>query len=238
MRLDIIAQGKGGVGKTACAAYLTQHLMQSQQVLCIDADSNNPSFSAFKAFDARKIFLAYGDEINPREFDAMIEAVAESDADTAVIDVGSSSFGPLLSYMRQNEVIPMLEEMGHTVRFHVIIAGGASLDDTVASFAGLCKFFPDVELVVWLNGYFGEPTRNGKRFDKTPIYEANAHRIFGVVEIPPVKKDTFGHDLEAMMGARQTFDERIALDSIPIMTKQRLKMVWRDLQGQMVRGNL
>lgn len=233
MELNFVLQGKGGVGKTAIAAYLTQYLAKDREVLSIDADSNNPSYSAFKAFDAKPIFLAYGDEVNQRAFDQLIEEIAASTAEAAVIDVGSSSFGALCSYIRTNEIISLLDGMGHSVRFHVVITGGASQSDTVNSFAVLAEYFPDVEMVIWSNGYFGEPGRNGKTFEQSLVYEKNKHRIFAYITLPELKKETFGFDLEAMMTARQTFDERINGPETNIVAKQRLKMVWRDLTDQL-----
>jgi hypothetical protein len=236
--INILLNGKGGVGKSAIASYMTQYFKKNREVLCIDTDSNTPSYSLFKAFDVKKIFLTSGDEINPRAFDQMIEDIAASDAQEAVIDVGSSSFAPLLGYILTNDVLSMLESMGHEVRFHVVIAGGVSLDDSVSSFAKLCKSFPDVEMVLWLNGYPGPLIKDGKPFDETALFKENVYRIFGTIEIPALKKETFGYDLENMMAARKTFAEQIDNPGISIMSKQRLKMVWADLQAQMTEARL
>jgi len=56
--------------------------------------------------------------------------------------------------------------------------------------------------------------------------------------LPAVKKETFGHDLEQMLSARQTFDEAAASEAYPIMARQRLKMIWRKVSAQMDRAQL
>jgi hypothetical protein len=48
-------------------------------------------------------------------------------------------------------------------------------------------------------------------------------------------QDTFGRDVEEMISAKLTFQEAIATARMPIMTKQRLKVVQRDLFEQLDR---
>ncbi|CCG42341.1 hypothetical protein PHAMO_380009 [Magnetospirillum molischianum DSM 120] len=54
----------------------------------------------------------------------MAEGDGDESAPVMVVDNGASTFVPLCSYLLQNEVIPLLAEAGHGVRFHTVITGG------------------------------------------------------------------------------------------------------------------
>ena len=54
-----------------------------------------------------------------------------------------------------------------------------------------------------------------------------------IVTIPALKEDTYGRDLSDMLQERLTFDEALAMDSLTIMTRQRLKIVKGQLFSQL-----
>jgi hypothetical protein len=54
----------------------------------------------------------------------------------------------------------------------------------------------------------------------------------GIVRIPSLKAETYGRDLSDMLQARLTFDEALAMDSLTIMTRQRLKIIQTQLYAQ------
>ena len=53
------------------------------------------------------------------------------------------------------------------------------------------------------------------------------------MKIPALKEDTYGRDLSDMLQERLTFDEALAMDSLTIMTRQRLKIVKGQLFSQL-----
>ena len=59
-----------------------------------------------------------GEEINPRNFDALVELVAPSKHDV-IIDNGASSFVQLAHYLVTNEVPQLLQGMGHELVIHL-----------------------------------------------------------------------------------------------------------------------
>jgi hypothetical protein len=59
--------------------------------------------------------------------------------------------------------------------------------------------------------------------------------VCGSVIFQKRNQDTFGRDLEEMIAAKLTFQEAISVAKLPIMAKQRLKMIQRDLFEQLVR---
>lgn len=232
--IHMILQGKGGVGKSFIAATLAQYkLSKGQKPLCVDTDPINATFHGYKALGVRRLQIMQGDEINPRNFDALVELIAPSKHDV-IIDNGASSFVPLAHYLISNQVPALLVEMGHTLIVHTVITGGQALLDTVSGFAQIITQFPSETLfVVWLNPYWGPIEHEGKSFEQMKAYVANKSRVSALIQIPALKEDTFGRDLSEMLQARLTFDEALAMESLTIMTRQRLKIVKAQLFGQL-----
>jgi hypothetical protein len=63
-------------------------------------------------------------------------------------------------------------------------------------------------------------------------YVANKDRVSAIVRLPSLKKETYGRDLAEMLQARLTFDEALALGTLTIMTRQRLKIIRDQVFGQ------
>lgn len=224
--IHMVLQGKGGVGKSFVAALLAQYMMQKgQHPLCIDTDPVNSTFYGYKGLDVRRLQIMDGDEINARNFDALIELIAPTQQGV-IIDNGASSFVPLAHYLISNQVPAMLQAMGHELVLHTLITGGQALLDTVSGFSQLVTQFPDeARFVVWLNPYWGPIEHQGKRFTELKAYGDNKERVSAIVEIPLLKEQTFGRDLSDMLQSRLTFDEAIMKESLSIMSRQRLKIV-------------
>ena len=89
-RIHMLLQGKGGVGKSFIASVLAQYkLAKGQKPLCIDTDPVNATFFGFKALKVQRLQLMDGEEINPRNFDALVELVprpAEQGATPPLVD--------------------------------------------------------------------------------------------------------------------------------------------------------
>lgn len=64
-------------------------------------------------------------------------------------------------------------------------------------------------------------------------YTENADKVLGSVHIPKRNPDTFGRDVEDVISRKLTFEEAITSGAFSIMTKQRLKVVQRDLFEQL-----
>jgi hypothetical protein len=229
----MILQGKGGVGKSFIAAVLAQYqLSQGRNPLCIDTDPVNSTFFGFKGLNVRRLHILDGDEINSRNFDALVELMAPSE-DDVIIDNGASSFVPLSHYLISNQVPALLQEMGHELIVHTIITGSQALLDTVSGFAQLASQFPrEAWFVVWLNPYWGPIEHEGKGFEQLKAYRDNKDRVSAIVQIPALKEETYGRDLSDMLQQRLTFDEALASESLTIMTRQRLKIVRGQLYDQ------
>lgn len=233
-KIHMVLQGKGGVGKSMIAATLAQYkTAKGQSPLCIDTDPVNATFEGYKALNVRRLHIMDGDEINTRHFDALVELIALAENDV-IIDNGASSFVPLSHYLISNQVPALLQNMGHELVVHTVITGGQALMDTVSGFAQLAGQFPDECLfVVWLNPYWGPIDHEGKGFEQMKAYITNKSRVSAIVRIPALKDETYGRDFAEMLQARLTFNEALAMESLTIMTRQRLKIVRTQLFGQL-----
>jgi hypothetical protein len=231
-KIHLILQGKGGVGKSFIAATLAQYkASRGQSPLCIDTDPVNATFHGYKALKVHKLQIMDGDEIKSRTFDTLVELVATSKNDV-IIDNGASSFVPLSHYLISNQVPALLQDLGHELVVHTIITGGQALLDTVSGFAQIARQFPAEALfVVWLNPYWGPIEYEGKGFEQLKAYKDNKDRVSAIVPIPTLKEETYGRDLSDMLQERLTFDEALAMESLTIMTRQRLKIIKAQLFG-------
>jgi hypothetical protein len=233
-KIHMLLQGKGGVGKSFIATTLAQYKQShGHKPLCIDTDPVNATFHGYKALDVQRLQIMEDDEINPRSFDTLVEMMTTS-RDDVVIDNGASSFVPLSHYLISNRVPALLTDMGHELIVHTVITGGQALDDTVNGFAQIARQFPfGTQFVAWLNPYWGPIEHEGKPFQQMKAYLTNKERVSAIVRIPVLKAETFGRDLGDMLRARLTFDESLAMESLTIMTRQRLKIIRGLLFGQL-----
>lgn len=233
-KIHMVLQGKGSVGKSMIAAALAQYkTAKDQKPMCVDTDPVNATFEGYKALNVRRLHIMDGDEINTRHFDALVELIAPAENDV-IIDNGASSFVPLSHYLISNQVPALLQDMGHELVVHTVITGGQALLDTVSGFAQLAGQFPaDCLFVVWLNPYWGPIDHEGKGFEQMKAYTTNKSRVSAIIRIPELKDETYGRDFAEMLQARLTFDEALAMDSLTIMTRQRLKIVRSQLFGQL-----
>lgn len=233
-KVHITLQGKGGVGKSFVSALIAQYLRsKGQQPLCIDTDPVNATFRGYKSLNVHGLEIMDGDEINSRKFDNLIEMIAASEQDI-IVDNGASSFVPLSHYLLSNQIPQLLANMGHDLVLHTLVTGGQAQLDTVSGFAQLARQFPaESSLVVWLNPYWGNIEMQGKGFEQFKAYNDNRQRVSAIVQIPTLKEETFGHDLAEILKERQTFEEALAEPKLPIVVRQRLKIIQDKLYQQM-----
>lgn len=234
MKIHVMLQGKGGVGKSFVSTLIAQYKVhKGQNPLCIDTDPINATFQGFKALKVQRLEIMDGDEINSRHFDELIERVAASKEDV-VIDNGASSFVPLSHYLISNQVPSLLRELSHELIIHTVITGGQALFDTMHGLSQLInQFSEDAHFVVWLNPYWGAITHEGKEFEQMKVYRDNKGRIAALIHIPALKAETYGHDLTAMLQKKITFNEALHDTQNNLMTRQRLKIIRDQLFDQL-----
>jgi len=231
--IHFILQGKGGVGKSLVAALLAQYLKKQDAALfCADTDPVNDTFARYAAFGAKRVEILNADKnINPREFDSLIEQLLEHEGN-AVVDNGASTFVPLSAYLVENGVIEMLQDAGKTVYIHTVLTGGQALEDTMMGLQALLNS-QSAPIVVWENEFFGEVAKDGKRFEQSKLYEKNRERIKGLITVHKRNQDTFGKDMEVLVSNKLTFDEAMTSNLFTIMPRQRLKTMQKSIFDQL-----
>ncbi len=234
-KVHLTLQGKGGVGKSVVSSLLAQYLLSKEQkVVCIDTDPVNNTFEGYAGLQARRIeLMEAGSILNQRNFDDMMEMIL-AEPYTFVVDNGASSFLPLSSYMVENGVVDMINESGRQIVVHTIVTGGQALADTLNGFKGLCDNLPrSVQIVVWLNEFFGNIESDGKTFEEMKVYINHKDRVHALVRIPQQNSQTFGVDMRRMLDRKLTFAEVKNDPEFGIMAKQRLAQIRRVIFEQL-----
>lgn len=234
--VHVIAQGKGGVGKSLSAAFLAQYLKEravNDTLYCFDTDPVNQTFSRFQDLKPEIIKLLTADNnIDTRNFDSLIEQLIEKDG-IAVVDNGAATFVPLMSYMAENHIPALLRDAGVRLIVHVPMMGGQALKDCGIGLVQTARDI-DAEIVVWLNEFHGKiGDGNGKSFTDFQVYKEYKQRIIGIVEIVSRNPDTFGKDIQAMISRNLTFAEADVSSEFSLMPRQRLRTVKRDIFTQL-----
>ena len=70
---------------------------------------------------------------------------------------------------------------------------------------------------------------DGKRFEEMKTYLDNKSRVSAIIRIPNYKADTFGKDLSEILQSKLTFSEALESKSLPIMVRQRLNIIRKQL---------
>lgn len=224
--IHFFLQGKGGVGKTLISSFTTQYLKSiSKDVLCIDTDSVNHTFSQYKSFKVIEynIYNPESSFLDETVIEQMAEFVYESNNENIIIDNGASSFMPLMKYLTDNEIIEALNEAGHQIYIHTVITGGQGIEDTAAGLQSILENFQSTSIIVWLNYKFGDILMNNKKFNDWSLYKNNSDVISGIIPIDFNTSQLFQNDLELMLGAKHTFDE--AMTSSKLFSRNRLKQM-------------
>ena len=145
-----------------------------------------------------------------------------------IVDNGASSFLALNSYIKENDVLGILTDNGHSVYFHSVITGGQAVADTALGLLSLALGFPGAPIVVWLNPYFGEIRLDDRPFEEFKVYQEFSGQFHAVITIPQGNKATLGKDLEILFAKRQSFATAIN-SSQSIVMRSRLSRYWNDL---------
>lgn len=248
-KIDLVIQKKGGVGKSVCAALLCQALMEAGvDFIGVDTDPSNQSLAAYGELPVKWLNLlssenGNGDDIDKRLFDSLVGSICsmESVESHVVIDIGASNYHPFCAYLQGTGALDVLTDMGHEVRFHIVIAGGGEMMDTCACLNDLATNFPLAKLVPWLNPYNGHiySQTTEKSFMDFTVSREFGHRYLAVVELPDrCLNSLFRNDLQNHFAKFVTFQTAIASPDNHVMVRQRLKMFWEEAKAAIAAADL
>jgi hypothetical protein len=231
--IHLVLQGKGGVGKSFVASILGQYFRErGHDVHCVDTDPVNQTFAQYRDLVVQRLDLLLEGAVDQRAFDGLIERLLTEEG-LFVVDNGASTFIPMWNYILENDVIRVLRDSGKHLFVHCIITGGQALTDTLTGFAKLAETTPDQNIVLWVNEYFGRVERDGRPLSDLPVYREHVDKVWGSVAMPKRNRDTFGRDVEDLLRRKMTFRQAIEGGDFPIMVRQRLKVIQRELFEQL-----
>lgn len=232
-----IMQGKGGVGKSMVASLLFQTLKEhfNKEVIGYDLDPANHTFAGYKELGVKivEIFDITNKTRVSSGIDTFVDDLlsAECASDQHyIIDSGSSALNVWSAYLEEISLFHLLinkrdkddNESSNRVFIHSILAGGQMLIDTTTNFDALCKMFPDVSFILWVNPFFGAVRLADKDYTEFTAYNAHKNKIVAEIKLPYYQSNLASADVEAMFAARRTFNTAINSGSATIPTQIRL----------------
>ena len=231
--VHFVLQGKGGVGKSFVSAILAQYFRERcLETHCVDTDPVNQTFAQYRDLEVQRLDLLTEGAVDQRAFDGLVERLLTEEG-LFVVDNGASTFIPMWNYILENDVIRVLREAGKQLFVHCVITGGQALTDTLTGFAKLAETTPDRNIVLWVNEYFGRVERDGRPLSDMAVYRDHADKVWGSIAIPKRNRDTFGRDVEDLLRRKMTFRQALEGGEFPIMVRQRLKVIQRELFEQL-----
>jgi hypothetical protein len=234
-QVHLVLQGKGGVGKSLISAILGQYFQHRKAAPhCFDTDPVNATFAQYQALRAEHINVLRRGAIHDKRFDELFEKICALDG-VCIVDTGATTFVPLWNYILENDILNFLTGRSRRVFVHCVVTGGQAMEDTLNGFNRLAETTTQKNVIVWLNEYFGEISRDGKSFDEFRVAEEQAAKLLGTVVIRERNPNTYGDDMRQMLSKRLTFEEAIRLAEFSLVSKQRLTIIRRELFEQLDR---
>jgi hypothetical protein len=234
-QVHFILQGKGGVGKSLVSAVLAQYFRHRKIIPhYFDTDPVNATFAQYQALAAEHLNVLRRGAIHDKRFDDLIEKLCQLDG-ISIVDTGATTFVPLWNYILENEILCFLKTRARRVFVHSVIAGGQDMSDTLNGLERLAETTTEKNVIVWLNEYFGEISKDGKPFEQFRVAEDQVEKLLGTVVIRERNPNTYGDDMRQMLAKRLTFEEAIRLAEFSLVSKQRLEIIRRELFEQLER---
>lgn len=234
--INMILQGKGGVGKSLIAALLAQYFSRNvNKVTCADTDPVNRTFSKYAALDVASIDIAEGGNVIQRKFDPLMEAVLFNDGDY-VIDNGAATFLPLTRYLAENEVFKVMAEHGKKTYIHSVLVSGQAQSDTYDGLASLLDNVGEfAKVVIWENEFWGKVEFDGLPITSSKLYKEadKAGKIAGIVKIVNRNSDSFTGDIKEMTRLNLTLDEVKNSKAFQFWAKKRVSDFVEDIFAEL-----
>lgn len=248
MRIHIILQSKGGVGKSFAASSLAQFKMEAngpETVRCFDVDPGNHSLCSFKALGATEASLIENGVIVEQKWDEWVEDVlALTDVQDVIVDVGASTFIPFNAFILGNNLPSFFAKLDHRLTLHTVISGGPPLHDTLTGATALAHQYKDlvefVDLAIWTNPHLGPLAYLQTDLGKMDAFIKLQKLAYSIVEIPDTqpKGSLFRGAINDLLSQRLTFNEGINDPHRPILVRQRIHILKEQLFASLSAANV
>jgi len=227
--LHISLNGKGGVGKSYISATLMQYI-ENENVIGIDTDPSNRTLADIKSLDVMSLELMQDNQISVSKFDDLIMYLLELKDKDVVMDVGATTFLPLVNYLLESYIINLILSNQYNIILHIPVVGGEAMSDTLNGLEQLIGAFKDsCTYIVWANEHFGKLTdKDGKNFEGMEVYTKNKKHIHGLVYLPK-NPELITLAIEKMKKSKATFDDVLKDPNFNILDKSRIGIVKKDI---------
>ena len=227
--INLVIAGKGGVGKSYVSALLAQYITEKgNKPVCIDTDTNNGTFSSYKAFNAKRFSVIDDDFIIHQSFlDDMLSYIVNQNEDT-VIDVGASSFNAFCAWMKEFDLAEVMEAYGLKILVHLVMEGGANTENSLIDLNTVMSVVK-APVVIWENRHRGPVIFDGNPLAEIHFIKDNPS-IKGIIVIPENKTETKKSSILLMTKNHLTFQEIDAIPDIWLQHKSRLSQYWIEIK--------
>lgn len=229
--LNISLQGKGGVGKSYISALLMQYIQDKKRnIVGVDTDPNNATLKSILSLDVMSLELIQDNQISVAKFDDLTMYLLELKDKDVVIDVGATTFLPLVNYLLESDIINLILSNQYNIVLHIPVVGGEAMPDTLNGLEQLIGAFKtSCTYIVYANEYFGKLTdKDGKSFEEMEAYIKNKKHIHGLVYLPK-NPELITLAIQKMKKANATFDGVLEDESFNILEKSRIGIVKNDI---------
>jgi len=233
--VEIILGHKGGIGKSTISAYRAEYLKEKEEkeVMCIDTDPENTTFLKYKNLNPIHIQIkddTTGD-IDKSKLDDLTEIILDNKDKNLVIDTGSTTYTPLVSYLIENDFFSILDNENIEYRLLCIVHGGGNTLDSINGIVKINNKFPNASLIVFNNELQASTSFNNKELTETKAYQSIKDNVIGIVNIPK-KSSYIVDDITSMAQKRLLFSDLLANEDFKMMQKRRLLIYKDDLWNE------
>ena len=216
-----VAAPKGGCGKSAIAAILTQYWLElGYEVEALDFDHAARTLAGYRELPVQELY-------ENGELEELDDHIESSGCQHLIVDTNSGQFGSLIRAIRNNQKLPVKAQI-----MHVVICGGHGMEATVRGLEWTVRRLP-LSHVLWKSSYWeGAGDMPGADIEENQSYGEHRHRIHAVVEIPEYSDSLFGSAWKMVLERRLTWEETLADKSLDLMVRHRIRRIRDELTGR------
>lgn len=219
---------KGGVGKTHIATLLASSIKcLNKKTKIYDNDSETPRLSKYKALSTEHIQLhkldsngrVKAESLNINKMDVITNELEHGGHEIIIIDNGSPSFQPFLSYFQVDMV-----DMFKAINIDFIIIIPITKDDLThdAPIELLSSYCNSVKYILVENGHFGEFDYDDSEFKKNNV-------DYAIIKLERYTNAQM-EDVNRAQEYNLLFDEAVHNKEFNLVSKSRLNKAQKEFQ--------
>lgn len=225
----VVTSAKGGVGKTDITTKIASSITKlNQKIKFYDNDSETPRLLEYKALQAEHIQLykldneghVKAESLNINKMDVITNELEHGIHEIVVVDNGSPSFQPFLSYF-QVDTIDMFKEID--VEFIIVVPIAKDKVTHAAPLELLSSYGQSVKYILVENEHFGEFDYDTTAFEKCDV-------DYAVIKIERYTNAQM-QDINRAQSHNLLLDEAIQHKDFNLVSKSRLNKAQKQFQN-------